>query len=249
MSENKYIKENKFLKQALQKFMRYDTGENNFNKMNFYGQKYKCDKVTHHHYDEIYDFFLSKFYDSEGSIIEIGIDAGRSLRMWLKMFTKAHIYGMDIGTSYNGDRHDIYQYDQSKKQDLQAFADMIDDSNLLFINDDGSHIPEHQLLTFNTLFPLLKQGGVYIIEDVETSYWTKNGLYGYLTRYGYRHKKSIVEIFKDCADIVNKEFIKENINSKVKHHNSIQSITFSRNCIIIVKNFNKTRNYRFAENL
>jgi len=41
-----------------------------------------------------------------------------------------------------------------------------------FINDDGSHVPEHQLFSFDYLFhELLMPGGTYIIEDVETSYW------------------------------------------------------------------------------
>ena len=38
--------------------------------------------------------------------------------------------------------------------------------NLDVILDDGSHIPEHQILTFNTLFPSVVPGGIYIIEDV-----------------------------------------------------------------------------------
>ena len=94
----------------------------------------------------------------------------------------------------------------------------------------------------------MQEGGVYIIEDVETSYWTKNGLYGYSTNYGYKHPNSIIEIFKEVADSVNSEFAGKKEN-RVMHHNMIGSITFSRNCIIIVKKTVVDRPYRFWHNL
>lgn len=212
------------------------------------GLKYQTDKITHHEYHQIYDFFLKSLYNKEGSILEIGIDGGKSLKMWLELFPNAYIYGMDIRLNYSGDRYNIFKGDQSKEGDLNIIKNTLKDKGLFFINDDGSHIPEHQILTFNTLFPLLSEGGIYIIEDIETSYWTKNGLYGYETRYGYKHPNSIVEIFKEVADSVNSEFIK-NISTKVQHCEQIGSITFSRNCIIMVKKLAKQRLYRFSGNL
>ena len=95
---------------------------------------------------------------------------------------------------------------------------------------------------------MLEEGGIYIIEDIETSYWTKKGLYGYSTRYGYKHEKSIIELFKDVADGVNSEFAGER-EYKVKHMNLIGSITFSKNCIIIVKETQEKTTYRFKNHL
>jgi hypothetical protein len=218
------------------------------NRMHTIGVKYDTDKVTHHEYHEMYDFFLKSLYTKEGSMLEIGIDSGKSLKMWLELFPNAHIYGMDIWKNYSGERYTVIQGDQSKEGDLNTVKNAVEKNNLFYINDDGSHIPEHQLLTFNTLFPALCEGGVYIIEDVETSYWTKNGLYGYNTRYGYKHPNSIVELFKDVADSVNSEFVR-NLSTKIQHHEKIGSITFSRNCIIIVKKTRESRSYRFSQNL
>ena len=49
--------------------------------------------------------------------------------------------------------------------------------------------------TFDLLFrQVLLPGGTYIIEDIETSYWSRNGLYGYTTRYGYHHENSCIEV-------------------------------------------------------
>jgi hypothetical protein len=216
------------------------------NKLYDLGIKYDTDKVTHHEYHNIYTFFLKQFYDSSGSMLEIGICKGNSLNVWLELFPNAYIYGMDIDTQYSGERHNVLQGDQSNIEHLSSVNSIISSDNrgLFFINDDGSHIPEHQLLTFNTLFPSLQEGGIYIIEDIETSYWTKNGLYGYETRYGYKHPDSIIEIFKEVADSVNAEFA-GNRPSRVMHHNMISSITFSRNCIIIVKQTRPERPYRY----
>lgn len=212
------------------------------------GLIHKTDKVTHHRYDKIYDFFLKSMYEKEGSILEIGIAEGNSLKVWLQLFPNAYVYGIDKEVEAKSNKFEIFKKDQSKEDDLLEVKEKIKDKNLFFINDDGSHIPEHQLLTFNTFFPLLEEGGIYIIEDIETSYWSKNGLYGYSTRYGYKHEESIIELFKDVADGVNSEFAGER-EYKVKHMNLIGSITFSRNCIIIVKETQEKRIYRFKNNL
>ena len=212
------------------------------------GLKYKTDKVTHHKYHEIYDLFLRDSYLKHGSMLEIGINSGKSLKMWLELFPNAYIYGMDINQCYEGERHIVFTGDQSKIEDLNIIKENIASENLFFINDDGSHLPEHQILTFNELFPLLCENGIYIIEDIETSYWTKNDVYSYPTRYGYKHPNSIIEIFKDVADIVNSEFCGYHEN-KVNHHDKIGSITFSKNCIIILKKTQEKRDYRFSYNL
>ena len=218
------------------------------NKMQEIGLKYRSDKITHHKYHETFDLYLQKWYNKEGAMLEIGIEAGRSMKMWPELFPNAHVFGMDIDVYFSSNNCTVIQGDQSKVEDLNKVKSAIKDKNLFFINDDGSHIPEHQLLTFNELFPLLCEGGIYIIEDIETSYWTKGELYGYQANYGYKHPNSIIEVFKDVADSVNSEFAGEK-NNKVLHHNKIGSVTFAKNCIIIVKKTQEKREYRWKEYL
>jgi hypothetical protein len=214
------------------------------NRIKELGIKYNTDKVTYHNYHEIYDIFLNYFYDKVGSILEIGISDGHSLKMWLELFPNSFIYGLDIKKNYSGPRHKVVNGDQSSIKDLNNVKNIISDKNLFFIIDDGSHIPEHQLITFNTLFPSLIEGGIYVIEDIETSYWKRGAIYGYSTEYGFRNKQSIIEIFKDVIDSINSEFAGKH-NNQVMHHDKIGSITFFKNCILIVKKTQTERDYKF----
>ena len=168
--------------------------------------------------------------------------------MWLELFKNAHIYGYDININDAGEKYTIFKGDQSKEDDLDRFINIIK-TPIYFINDDGSHIPEHQVLTFNKLFPILEDGGIYIIEDIETSYWTKGNIYNYPTNYGYKNPNSVVELFKNIIDCVNSEFLQENINSPIKHLDNIKMISFAYNCIIIEKGTREKRPYRFQKML
>ena len=226
------------------------------------GIKYKTDKVTHHGYHRFYDYFLIPFKHKKFNFFEIGVDAGRSLNTWNDFFTNAKIYGMDINLEYEHKKGKIFKGDQSKKKDLEKIVKNIKTAE--FIIDDGSHKPEHQLTTFNYLFnKLLDLGGIYIIEDIETSYWQKAELYGYNIDAGYDAENNIVKIFRDISDIVNREFLLEkhikyiNKMSKIDANNLkyISFIMFGQNCIIIKKMSNEEyqrygiRKYRFMNSL
>jgi hypothetical protein len=140
-------------------------------------------------------------------MLEIGVDRSNSLVCWQEYFPNAFIYGVDIDIAASTDRYKIFKADQSDHEQMKSVVKDIKHPIFLVI-DDGSHIPEHQVSCFDYLFrDLLMPGGTYIIEDIETSYWTRNGLYGYQTNYGWHHDRSCVEIFKDLADDINNEFL------------------------------------------
>jgi hypothetical protein len=106
-------------------------------------------------------------------MLEIGTDKNKSLKMWEEYFPLAKIFGIDIGNELKHSRGETYKGDQSDIGFLQDVINMIGVKVELII-DDGSHNPEHQLDTFVFLFEkLLADGGIYIIEDIETSYWEK----------------------------------------------------------------------------
>lgn len=54
---------------------------------------------------------------------------------------------------------------------------------------------------------MLEWGGVYIVEDIETSYWLRLRLYDYPLNYGYLQPNNFLEAVKPLADGVNYEFM------------------------------------------
>jgi len=232
--------------------------ENN-NLIQEYGTKSGTDKIYDHGYHRFYNKDLLEYRNIKNSgILEIGVDGFNSIDMWNSFFPYAFVYGIDINIEYQDERIKIYKTDQTNISNLEAIKNDIRHP-IYFINDDGSHIPEHQLISFDFLFAnVLQDGGIYIIEDVEVSYWKKGMLYGYNAQYGIEHFSSIVEKFKLLVDYVNSAFLNENDKKKLdektyflssKTKNSILSINFSENCIIIKKkeenDYNYHKPYRF----
>ena len=66
--------------------------------------------------------------------------------MWLEYFPHAFIYGVDIGEAAvcKGERHQVFQADQSDRAQLQRVIKAMD-KPVFAIIDDGSHIPQHQV--------------------------------------------------------------------------------------------------------
>lgn len=128
-----------------------------------------------HNYAVKYDKILSPYREAFESILEIGVAQGQSIRMWTDYFTKATIHGADISKASENcvdysDRikfHLLDQRDRAQLKNLEQF------SPFDLIIDDGNHFWMEQILTFETLFPYVKSGGIYIVEDTTTSYWNE----------------------------------------------------------------------------
>ena len=99
------------------------------------------------------------------NVIEIGVAGGSSMRIWRWFFPHASIVGVDIDpicVKHAGDRVKI----ETGSQVFAAFLDRVCTENPpTVVVDDGSHIMEHMIFTFEHMFPRLLPGGVYIIED------------------------------------------------------------------------------------
>lgn len=220
--------------------------------------RYGSDKCNHHGYHRFYELVLKDMKNEDMNILEIGLGGGQSMKAWEEYFPNARIFIMDISHDRHFDRCRVIRGDQSKASDLQRVIDEVEVANLII--DDGSHVPDHQILTFNMLFTsILMEGGVYIIEDIETSYWKTGSCYGYPLAHGQDHPKNLVNIFKNLIHPhINKEFstqttvddspISKEARSQISH------ITFGTNCIIVHKQkdhekhfFNRT--YRFQQNV
>ena len=204
------------------------------------------DKITTHGYQRFYPKHLNclnKF--NKVRIIEVGYGQGNSISFWKKIFPDSILYCFDKNKEVIGDGFNVYKCDQSDIEKLGFLCSKLNE--ICLVVDDGSHHPHHQIKTFNYLFKhVLSNGGIYIVEDIETSYWRFFDVYGYKTRFGIYHKKSAIECFKSVIDYINNKYISSSQYIKLKKKiiksgfsidaiDEISEISFAQNCIIIHK--------------
>jgi len=121
------------------------------------------DKGTLHSYIDIYEKHMDRKYGID--ILEIGVQKGHSIKMWQDYFINSNVYGIDItldNVIYDGLKN-VYVCDATSEDQLNStFLDKKFD----YVLDDGSHLIEHQIKSFDLLWPRIKSGGKYFIEDV-----------------------------------------------------------------------------------
>lgn len=148
-----------------------------------------------HHYLPIYDRYFSKWRRKKVRFLEIGVSGGGSLTMWRQYFgEEAIIYGIDIDEScaqYDGIAGAVRIGSQDDPIFLKQIVEEMGGVDLIL--DDGSHIMRHIKTSFEVLMPLLENDGVYMIEDLHTSYWKGYG--GGLRRRGnfFNYVREIID--------------------------------------------------------
>jgi hypothetical protein len=131
----------------------------------------KTDKgIFGHGFTDVYERFFYPLKYKPIRICEIGIDKGESLRLWEKYFPKASICGIDIDDKsfLNSKRIHTFVADQGSRSKLRQFLRTYGGAYDIIL-DDGGHDMNLQQISFSYLFPSVKPGGLYIIEDVHTS--------------------------------------------------------------------------------
>lgn len=136
-----------------------------------------------HYYTSVYHDVLNIGRDTCKKVLEIGVLQGSSLRMWLKYFKNATVYGIDKSFPFfeykdnTGTRLKLFYADQGNPNDLNEFLRLhcmpSDKASFDLIVDDGSHMQHHQQISLACLFPFVKPGGVYIIEDVHMAFFNE----------------------------------------------------------------------------
>ena len=132
------------------------------------------DKVRHG-YLAPYERHFAPLRESPVRLLEIGIGPGGSLPLWRDYFENGLVIGLDINdkSQLAGERIRVYRGDQADPDLLRRIV--AESGGLDVVIDDGSHVNSDVLNSFRTLFPLLAPGGLYVIEDMHTSYWRKYG--------------------------------------------------------------------------
>lgn len=121
-------------------------------------------------YAGVYDRYLSDWRRHRFSMLEIGVWRGQSLRMWKNYFPRATVAGLDIdpAAAERAEGFTVFVGSQDDTELLDRAVRELPDLRLLV--DDGSHINELTIATFEYLFPRLPSGGLYLIEDMGVSY-------------------------------------------------------------------------------
>ena len=143
-------------------------------------------------YTQYYENLFRGIRNNVTKVLEIGVETGRSHRLWLEYFPKATIYGFDIfkfgvdefhklqeGNPYL-DRSIMFEGDQESVDDLEKFLEL-HGGDFDIIIDDGGHTMRQQQISLGVLFDAVKSGGHYIIEDLHTCSGEWPTLYGYQT--------------------------------------------------------------------
>ncbi|MEM7500317.1 MAG: class I SAM-dependent methyltransferase [Pseudomonadota bacterium] len=137
-----------------------------------------------HHYFEIYERHFERFRGTGVRMLEIGVQNGGSQAMWRRYLgPDAVLYGIDIDEAcraLDGEAGHVRIGSQDDPRFLKRLMEEMGGVDIVL--DDGSHVMEHIATSFETLFPHLSEGGVYMVEDLQTAYW--DGFGGGLGRKG-----------------------------------------------------------------
>ncbi len=126
---------------------------------------------AHHDYLRHYEQILNQSKIPTRVLLEVGVFNGWSLRMWQKFYPDAKIIALDIDPNclqYSNGNAQVEVCDQSDVEQLTNIARKHGPFDVVI--DDGSHIWSHQILTFETIFPYVSPGGIFILEDIDTSF-------------------------------------------------------------------------------
>ena len=183
------------------------------------------------HYFEIYDSYFSRFRGTDVHIVEFGVSHGGALQMWKHYFGgRAKIFGIDINPhckELDENQIEIFIGDQEDREFLRSLKERIPKIDILL--DDGGHMMNQQIITFEELFPYISENGVYLCEDLHTSYWSEFG-------GGYRKSDTFIEYSKNFIDYINawhsRETSKFNVTEFTK---SVHSLHYYDSVLVIEK--------------
>lgn len=131
--------------------------------------KYGSDKANGghgHRYHEDYERLVPR--DTK-KLVELGLCFDGfcgSPKAWLEWLDGGEYVGFDIVEPPKDivKRMTFVKGDCGVRKDLERLADVIGECDVVI--DDASHVAEHQRLAFDVLWPCVKPGGYYIVEDL-----------------------------------------------------------------------------------
>lgn len=176
----------------------------NLNKFeDYFWNKEKKLKINKwHHYFKIYERHFNRFINKNPTILEIGVFKGGSIEMWNSYFNgKCQIYGIDINEKClnipNVLKNNNIKIEIGDQNDRNFWKKYLKDKPKFdIVIEDGGHEMSQQIVTYEELIDHVSDDGIYLCEDLHTSYWQNWG--GEL-----RKKGTFIEYSKNFIDMLN----------------------------------------------
>jgi len=198
--------------------------------------RFDCDKVIDHDYAEFYARIFTEVNASAPTLLEIGAGGygdpqagGASARVWSEILPTWTIVIIDLENKAFRwpERTTFIQADQTDIAGLQCIAEKHGPFDIII--DDGSHRNEDIRTSLWGLFPYLKEGGHYVIEDTQTSY---------LPSYGgdmKRNSATTANLVRDLFDYVNAPELPEKNEIPTVFSDTVEEVYFRHNIVDIRK--------------
>jgi hypothetical protein len=161
------------------------------------GARHGTDKAGERQLLNVYEEYFEPLRLADLVLIEIGVLGGASLRMWREYFPRAQIFGIDVNPeaeAHADDRITVLIGSQSDTLFLDTVLERTGRPDIVL--DDGSHYARDQITTLLHLWPHVRPGGTYVVEDLHTSYMPAYNM-------RWREPGTAMEFLKGIADDVN----------------------------------------------
>lgn len=202
-------------------------------------------------YYKIYQEYFQPYADKALKLLEVGVFNGESLKVLSQFFPESAILGIDLemkNIDFSNYKNISYeQADQTNANALVALADRYAPLGFDIIIDDASHIGAFSLKTFEALFPKLKSGGLYIVEDWGTGYWNDwpdGGIFekfqttplpGTIVKRLPSHDFGMVGFVKGLIDLVHIDSVRHSWKSEPIFESTVKYVHFYPGVVIVKK--------------
>lgn len=184
------------------------------------------------HYFDAYERFFSKYKGRDVVILEIGVYKGGSLQMWKHYFqgknNRVKVYGIDIVDEcklLEEENVEIFIGSQEDRDFLRSVREKIGKADIII--DDGGHYMNQQITAFEELFDIVKDNGIYLCEDLHTSY---------MKQFGGAYKgETFVEYSKNLIDYLHAQYLEAEGICRNRYSERIKSITYYDSMLFIEK--------------
>lgn len=198
-----------------------------------------------------YERYFAPLVEQPITVLELGVHSGKSLRVWGSYFDKGTVIGIDlaeVSPDFSGFPNIVYATaDQTDRRRLDEVRLAYAPSGFDLIIDDASHIGHSTAISFKALFPYLKSGGFYVIEDWGTGYfddWPDGGHYqkihvesvdGLIPKRLPSHDFGMVGFVKSLVDEVAGDNIKATLTATPSRVNTVEFMHLYKGFAILKK--------------